>query len=87
MSSRNAFISSGLYDYILATTLRDDPLLAELREETAQLPEGGMQISPDQGQLMGLLTGLVGASRAIEVGVFTGYSSLCVARGRSAGGL
>lgn len=80
MSSRNAFISSELYDYIVATTLRDDEVLAGLRAETAQLPEAGMQISPDQGQFMGMLTGLVGASRAIEVGVFTGYSSLCVAR-------
>ncbi|MCY4368889.1 MAG: class I SAM-dependent methyltransferase [bacterium] len=80
MSIRNAFISSELYDYIVATTLRDDAVLADLRAETAQHPESGMQISPDQGQLMGMLTGLVGASRAIEVGVFTGYSSLCVAR-------
>lgn len=80
MSSRNAFISPGLYDYIVATTLRDDAVLADLRAETAQLPEAGMQVSPDQGQFMGMLAGLVGASRAIEVGVFTGYSSLCVAR-------
>lgn len=80
MSSSNAFISSQLNEYIVVTTFRDDPLLADLRTETRQLPEAGMQISPDQGQLMGLLTRLVGATRAIEVGVFTGYSSLCVAR-------
>lgn len=80
MSRSNAFISSELYDYVVSTTLRDDDVLADLRAETAQFPEAAMQISPDQGQFMGLLAGLVGASRAIEVGVFTGYSSLCVAR-------
>ena len=80
MANRNAFIAPELYDYILSATLREDALLAELREETAQLPEGGMQISPDQGEFMGLLVKLVGVTRAIEVGVFTGYSSLCVAR-------
>ena len=80
MANRNAFIAPELYDYILSATLREDALLAELREETVRLPEGGMQISPDQGQFMGLLVKLVGVTRAIEVGVFTGYSSLCVAR-------
>ena len=80
MANRNAFIAPELYDYILSATLREDALAAELREETAQLPESGMQISPDQGQFMGLLVKLVGVTRAIEVGVFTGYSSLCVAR-------
>ena len=80
MSFDNAFIDRELYEYILSTTLRDEPLLRDLREETARLPEGRMQISPDQGQFMGMLIKLIGASRAIEVGVFTGYSSLCVAR-------
>ena len=78
--NRNAFIDPHLYDYIVTTTHRDDAVLADLREETAQLSESGMQISPDQGQLMGMLTRLIGATRAIEVGVFTGYSGLCVAR-------
>jgi caffeoyl-CoA O-methyltransferase len=54
-------------------------VLAELREETASLPKAGMQISPDQGQLMRLLVELIGARRCLEIGVFTGYSSLCVA--------
>ncbi|MXY77900.1 MAG: SAM-dependent methyltransferase [Acidimicrobiia bacterium] len=80
MSSSNAFIDPGLYEYILSTTLRDDPLLSDLREETARMSEGGMQISADQGQLMAMLVKLIGATRAIEVGVFTGYSSLSVAR-------
>ncbi len=80
MSSSNAFIDPGLYEYILSTTLRDDPLLSDLRKETARMSEGGMQISADQGQFMAMLVKLIGASRAIEVGVFTGYSSLSVAR-------
>ncbi len=80
MSIRNAFIDPELYEYILAVTHREDPLLDDLRAETARLPESGMQISPDQGLFMNMLTRLVGATRAIEVGVFTGYSSLSVAR-------
>jgi caffeoyl-CoA O-methyltransferase len=50
-----------------------------LREETAKLPLGMMQIGADQGQFMGLLVELIGAQRALEIGTFTGYSSLCVA--------
>lgn len=80
MSRDNAFIEPGLYDYIQSTTIRDDPVLADLREETARMAEAGMQISAHQGQFMSLLVRLMRASRAIEVGVFTGYSSLCVAR-------
>ncbi len=80
MSIRNAFIDPELYEYILAVTHQEDPLLADLKAETARLPESGMQISPDQGLFMSMLTRLMGATRAIEVGVFTGYSSLSVAR-------
>lgn len=80
MSRDNAFIDTDLYEYILSTTLRDDPVLSDLREETARMAEGRMQISPDQGQFMAMLVKLTGATRAIEIGVFTGYSSLCVAR-------
>ncbi len=80
MSIRNAFIDPELYEYILAVTHREDPLMDDLRAETARLPESGMQISPDQGLFMNMLTRLTGATRAIEVGVFTGYSSLSVAR-------
>lgn len=58
-------------------------VLAQLREETARLPGFQMQISPEQGQLMGLLVQLMGVQKAIEVGVFTGYSSLCVAMVRA----
>lgn len=72
-------MTEALHGYLLKTTLREPELLLRLRQETAALPSGGMQISPEQGQLMGLLVELVGARRALEVGVFTGYSSTVVA--------
>ena len=68
-----------LYDYFLRVSLREADVLRRLREETAALPEGQMQIAPEQGQFMALLVELIGARRTIEVGVFTGYSSLAVA--------
>jgi len=79
MSSKTLNLTPKVYDYLLAHSLRDTPVLRELREETAKIKYGGMQISPEQGQLMALLVKLTGARRTIEVGVFTGYSSLCVA--------
>lgn len=80
MSNRNQFIPASLYDYILDTSLRDQPILKKLRERTAQLTNSGMQISPDQGQFMAFLIKLINAKKTLEVGVFTGYSSLVVAQ-------
>jgi O-methyltransferase len=68
-----------LYKYLIEHSLRDHPVLRELREETAKLPQSVMQIGADQGQFMALLARLVGAKRCLEIGVFTGYSSLAVA--------
>jgi predicted O-methyltransferase YrrM len=79
MSVATIAMTEALYGYLLNTTLREPELLARLRRETAALPSGGMQISPEQGQLMGLLIELTGARRTLEVGVFTGYSSTVVA--------
>lgn len=79
MSRRTLAITDALYDYILANSLREPAVLRRLREETAALPNAGMQISPEQGQFMALLVELLGARRTLEVGVFTGYSSLVVA--------
>ena len=79
MSSRTIPMTDRLYDYLLKVSLREPPLLAELRAETAKMPMAGMQISPEQGQFMALLAELIGARKAIEVGTFTGYSALCVA--------
>jgi predicted O-methyltransferase YrrM len=79
MSNRTINLDDKLYQYLLDVSLREEPLLKALREETAMLPKKIMQISPDQGQFMALLAKMIGARRCIEVGVFTGYSSLVVA--------
>jgi caffeoyl-CoA O-methyltransferase len=68
-----------MYDYLLRVSLREHPVLERLRRETLALPEAEMEISPEQGQLMALLARLIGAKRCLEVGVFTGYSSLVTA--------
>jgi predicted O-methyltransferase YrrM len=86
MSNRTVNLNDRLYSYLLDHSLREDDLLRRLREETAQLPMSMMQISPEQGQFMTLLTEIVGARRVIEVGTFTGYSSICVARALPANG-
>ena len=79
MASRGISLSDDLYQYLLGVSLRDTPVRARLREETAKLPHAGMQIAPEQGQFMGLLVELTGARRILEVGTFTGYSALCMA--------
>ena len=86
MSNRTVNLNDRLYSYLLEHSLREDALLRRLREETAKLPMSMMQISPEQGQFMNLLTEIVGARRVIEVGTFTGYSSICVARALPANG-
>ena len=72
-------MNDALYEYLHRVSLRESGPQRRLREETAALEFSGMQISPEQGQLMRMLAGISGARRAIEVGVFTGYSALCVA--------
>jgi caffeoyl-CoA O-methyltransferase len=78
MSNRTLRLDDRTYEYLLAHSLREDPALAALRAETASHPRVNMQIAPEQGQFMQMLVRLCGARRAIEVGVFTGYSSLAV---------
>lgn len=79
MSNKTLDLNDRLYDYMLARSLREPEVLKQLREETADSPEAVMQISPEQGQFMRLLVQLMGAKKALEIGVFTGYSSLSVA--------
>jgi caffeoyl-CoA O-methyltransferase len=79
MSPRTLTLDDRLHEYLLRVGVREPPALARLREETAAHPRAGMQIAPEQGQLLSLLVRLTGARRALEVGVFTGYSSLAVA--------
>lgn len=79
MSKKMTKVTEELYDYILSVSLREPDILRRLREETAPYPHSVMQISPDQGQFMAFLIRLIAATRTIELGVYTGYSSLCVA--------
>lgn len=86
MSRGTLNMTDELIDYVRTRGLREPAVLAELREETAKLEYAGMQISPEQGALMTNLMRMMGARRTIEVGVFTGYSTLAVAFGLPADG-
>src|SRR5579864_2988242 len=77
--SKFAPLTEETYQYLLSVSSRESEVLRRLREETAALPNAQMQISPDQGQFMALLVHLMRAKKTLEVGVFTGYSSLAVA--------
>jgi predicted O-methyltransferase YrrM len=77
--AHKSYLAEPLQDYVLDNWLREPDVLRRLREETAKMPNSGMQIPPDQGQLMGVLAKLIGAVNYVEVGVFTGYSALAVA--------
>ncbi len=80
MSNRTLELTDALYEYLLDHSLRETEVMRMLRAETARLPNANMQIAPEQGQFMALLVRLMGARRALEVGVFTGYSALAVAQ-------
>ena len=86
MSNRPTALTDVLHDYLLAHGVRESAVQRRLREETAGHEWAVMQISPEQGALMALLVELVGATRALEVGVFTGYSALAVAAAMGAEG-
>lgn len=79
MSTRSIGLSPAVYEYLVRVSVREPDVLARLRQETAALPMSRMQIAPEQGQFMALLIEIIGARRALEVGVFTGYSALSVA--------
>jgi caffeoyl-CoA O-methyltransferase len=86
MTKKTLGLNNQLYDYLLSVSLREPDILQQLREETAHLPNAMMQIAPEQGQFMALLVQLLSATKTLEVGVFTGYSSLCVALALPANG-
>jgi predicted O-methyltransferase YrrM len=79
MPSQDLTIGDELWEYIRRVSLREPELLRKLREETAQYPNSSLQISAEQGQFMALLMRLIRARRTIEIGVYTGYSTLAVA--------
>lgn len=72
-------LTEPVWQYLTNVNRTEDPVLAALRAATAELPAGGMQIPPDQGQFMQFLVRFLPARRCLEVGCFTGYSSLAVA--------
>ena len=78
MSNKSLGLSDELHQFVLDVSVREPEVLRELREETARHPESEMQIAPEQGQFMALMCRLIGARRTLEVGVYTGYSSLSV---------
>jgi caffeoyl-CoA O-methyltransferase len=79
MANRRTAIDDSLYDYVVAHGVREHPAQTGLREATRGQPHAGMQIGPDQAQFLAMLARIGGFRRAIEVGVFTGYSALSVA--------
>ncbi len=79
MSKRTIAVDDRIYEYLLDVSLREPAILTRLRAETAKHSLSNMQIAPEQGQFMALLVELMGVSRALEIGTFTGYSSLWIA--------
>ena len=79
-SIRTVSVTTQLAEYIEEASTREDDLWRRLRQETAQLPAGGMQIGADQARLLGWLVRLIGARRTLEIGTFTGASALAVAQ-------
>lgn len=79
MTQRTMVLTDTVYQYVLDFGFRDTPLLRRVREETAKNPLARMQIAPEQGALMHFLVQLMGVTNVLEIGVFTGYSSLCMA--------
>lgn len=79
MSNRTLGLEPALYDYLKSVSLREHPVSEALRHRTATYPMGEMQIAPEQGQFMALLVKLAQVQKALELGVFTGYSTLAVA--------
>ncbi|MDQ3871186.1 MAG: class I SAM-dependent methyltransferase [Chloroflexota bacterium] len=79
MTKISTGLDPALHAYLLRVGVREPEILARLREETARLPMHEMQIAPEQGAFMGLLVEVIGARRCLELGTFTGYSSLAVA--------
>ena len=80
MSSSTIGLGNELRKYMLDISFRDDEILKQLRDETLKLKEAQMQISPEQGAFLSILTNILNAKKTLDIGVFTGYSSLVVAR-------
>ena len=85
MSNKTIQLDQKLYEYLLSISLREAPILKNLRVATAALPSANMQIAPEQGQFMALLVKIMAARHLIEIGTYTGYSTLVCALALSDG--
>jgi predicted O-methyltransferase YrrM len=89
VTRRSEHLSQALHDYVVAHSTQRDAVLTDLAAETVSrfgADDAGMQIGPEQGTFMTLLAKLIGAASAVEIGTFTGYSAICIARGLAEGG-
>jgi predicted O-methyltransferase YrrM len=80
MAKQITFFGEAADEFLVKFGTRETPLQARLRAQTAAMPEADMQIGPDQGQFLGFLVHVLGAKRVLEIGTFTGYSALAMAR-------
>ena len=85
MSNTTIQLNEELYDYLLSVSLKEDEVLTSLRKTTSSMPGSRMQIAPDQGQFMAMLIKIMGAERLIEIGTYTGYSTLVCAMAMNKG--
>jgi predicted O-methyltransferase YrrM len=79
MANTSIGLPPDVHDYLVQHGVREPALLTRLRDETRAIPQHNMQIAPEQGAFLALLVELIGARRCLEIGTFTGYSSLAVA--------
>ena len=86
MAKADLIPTAALLDYLARVGARQDAVLERVQRETAQMPRAVMQVAPEQGALLELLARLVGAARILELGSFSGYSAICLARGLAPGG-
>ena len=85
MSNTTIQIDDKIYDYLLSVSLKEHKALKKLREVTSSMPGSRMQIAPDQGQFMGMIVKMVGAKKLLEIGTYTGYSSMVCAMAMKSG--
>src|SRR3954469_21991690 len=86
MAKADLIPTDALLDYLARVGARQDAVLERVQQETARMPRASMQVAPEQGALLELLARLIGAERILELGTFTGYSAICLARGLAPGG-
>jgi len=85
MSNTTIQIDDKIYDYLLSVSLKEHQVLKKLREVTSSMPGARMQIAPDQGQFMGMIVKMIRAKKLLEIGTYTGYSSMVCAMAMKSG--